>query len=492
MSSITMEKRLSNRNKWCYTIGSLRDCLWQLVSAFLLVYIQYAIELTDQQFAAIGIIMIIAKIWDAVNDPLFGMILENSHFKSGKFRPWILWGAAATAVITACLFNFRFFSGWGFVAFFGVGYILFDMAFTMNDVGYWSMLPALTTNPKDRTMVTTLMSIFCSLSAFAVQALIPVVTTTNKVKNYSISSIVIVSIFFIVQLITYLGVKEDPRLTVRDEDKISLKKMWGFLIHNDQLLWITLVLCFYYLGSGLLISFGTNFCNFEFGYEQGGSVYMVFAVVYLVATLASQAAFPAMVKALKRQKLIGVGTIISVIGYAILMMFGYVLPKSIVVIVICGLLIFFGQNIMYLAILVQMTNTVEYNELLTGERIESIVSAVRSFLAKLTGALQTGIITFVLLSSGIKARTDGIAALENQLSEGIIDSAQTIAGAESIISATPSSATLILRIWMVAVPIVLMILTYIVGKAKYNISEERYDEIIKELDERKNIEKVVE
>ena len=478
------EKKVFNRNKWCYSLGGLRDVLYQFVSMFLLVYIQYTMSLTDAQFAAIGIIMTLCKVWDAINDPMMGTIIENVNLKSGKFRPWIIIGALASGVITALMFLVRAFSGWGFVAFFGVLYLFWGMTFTMNDVGYWSMLPALSNDADERNTLTTLMNIFISIAAFAIAAVVPIYTGTDKITRYGTCAIVVVAVFIASQALTFFGVKEKPRDMTKKAEKVTLGKMFSIIKNNDQLLWVTLAVCCYYLGSGLLLQFGMNFCYFEYGYAGGGSVYMVFAIVYLVATLVSQLTFAPMVKKLGRHKLIGLGAIIAVVGYVVLMMFRYVLPASLVFIVISGVCIFGGQNYMYLSLLVQMTNTIEYNELKTGSRNEAIVFSLRSFLAKLTSALQTLIVTAVLIISGIKVSTDKIAALEDLSNRGQLAAEEVTKQAEAIILATDDSARLILRIFMVAVPIVLIVLTYIVDKGKYNITEEKYEEILAKLEHR--------
>lgn len=479
----TEQKRLL-KNKWCYSIGGLRDVLYAFVTMFLLVYIQYTVPLTNAQFAAIGVIMTLCKIWDAINDPIMATIVENARLKGGKFRPWIMIGAVCTALVTAAMFLVRIDSGWGYVAFVGVMYLLWDAAFTMNDVGFWSMLPALGTNADARNKITTLMSIFCSVAAFAVSAVVPMVTGTDKIARYGISAVVVVLVFAASQALTYFGVKEPPRDPSETDEKITLKKMFSIIRHNDQLLWVALVLCCYYLGSGLLLQFGMNFCYFEYGYAGGGGVYTVFAIVYLIGTLLSQLLFPALAKKISRKRLITLGCAIAVAGYGVLMMLRYVLPPSLAIVCISGALIFGGQNLIDLVILVQMTNTIEYNEWKTGQRNESIVFSLRSFLAKLTGALQTLIVSCVLIVSGIKASTDKIATLEDALSRGSVSAEKVVGDAEQVILSTPDSARLILRICMVAIPVVLLILAAVIDNAKYKITEEKYEQIRLELAEK--------
>lgn len=85
--------KLDKRTKWTYCIGATgRDMAYALVSMFLLTYIQYTMKLTVAQYAAISAIMVVCLLWDAINDPMMGIIIENSHLKAGKFKPWIFMG----------------------------------------------------------------------------------------------------------------------------------------------------------------------------------------------------------------------------------------------------------------------------------------------------------------------------------------------------------------------------------------------------------------
>jgi len=177
---------ISKRTKWSYSIGNIgRDMMFILVSMFTLAYIQYTMTLTVAQFSAISAIMILARVWDAFNDPMMGMIIENSRFKSGKFKPWILIGGTLNTFVTIMLFTIRP-SGWLFVVFFGVVYITWGMTFTMNDIAYWSLLPNLAKNNEDRNNLTNLVVVFASIGQFLAGGLIPVLVTGNAVTMYRV------------------------------------------------------------------------------------------------------------------------------------------------------------------------------------------------------------------------------------------------------------------------------------------------------------------
>ena len=134
--------------KWAYSSGGIgRDMAYTLVNIFLITYIQYTMKLSQAQFTAITIIIVVCRIWDAVFDPMMGTIIENTNFKYGKFKPWIIIGAVANSTFIALLFSFRV-EGWAFVAFFGVAFLFWGMTFSINDISYWSMLPSLTSEEK--------------------------------------------------------------------------------------------------------------------------------------------------------------------------------------------------------------------------------------------------------------------------------------------------------------------------------------------------------
>ena len=97
------------RSKWSYAIGCTgRDMCYTLVSMFLAIYIQYSGLMDDKQFGVFVIIMVLCKVWDAVNDPMMGTIISNTKTRLGKYRPWVLVGCLSNAIFLILLFTLRF------------------------------------------------------------------------------------------------------------------------------------------------------------------------------------------------------------------------------------------------------------------------------------------------------------------------------------------------------------------------------------------------
>lgn len=479
-----MEAGVSKRTKLSYCVGATgRDAAYTLVSMFLMTYIQYTMHLSLAQFSVISVVIVICMIWDAVNDLLMSTIIENSHFKSGKFRPFILAGALLNAVVILILFTVRP-SGWGFVAFFAISYLLWGMTYTINDIAYWGMLPSLSSDPKERDSLVTLMGIFVCIGQFLVAGVVPVVIAGNAVVAFRIIALIVAMGFIAFQLLTYFGVEERERED--DSSDVSLKNMFHILVRNDQLCYVGVAYILFCVGQQLLLLLAVNFFYFEFGYSKSGDLITIFTVMYGLGTLGAQFLYPLFTKKLSRMQLMGVCMIVLVLCYGALLAFGYVLPKNVILLDVVGFIIFLGQGLMNLAMIVMVNNTIEYDEYHHGERHDSIISAIRSFASKLSNALNQGAASLILIISGIYAASQSISSLEVEVGNGTMESEQALALADEVIEQVESGQLFILRLGMVAIPLLVMFGAFIILRLKYKIDEKEYDRIVSELRGRKH------
>jgi len=417
--TLTFEQKMLRRNKWAYSVGGIgRDMIYQLVAVFFITYIQFSgLGLTALQFTVIGILLVVGRIWDAVNDPFMGSIVENTHTKWGKFRPWILIGALLSGIVIIMMFTLRP-SGWSFVAFFFVIYLFWEAFFTLNDIPYWSLIPALSRNKKDRDMITTMVVVFAGVGAFAGNAIITLTTVGNMVAGYRTIAVGFVLFFLLCTFLTVFGVKEPDEIIDEKQEKATLKKMFKVISKNDQLLWASLSLMFYSIGSALLTALGYNFFWLEIGYN--GTLTMIFIISFAVSNIAIQSLYSTLAKRFTRKQLMTTSFVFMIFGYAMMLMLGWwpngILEVNIYTACIFGFFIFGGQAIFYMVIIVNMTNTIEYNEYKTGERNEAIVFSLRPFVAKFSSAVEGLIVTLVLVLSGVYMMSQNVSALESQVS----------------------------------------------------------------------------
>ncbi|MBU3915036.1 glycoside-pentoside-hexuronide (GPH):cation symporter, partial [bacterium] len=444
---VKISQPLDGVSKWVFSLsGAGRDASYNLVSLFLLVYIQFTITLSVAQFSAITILIVLCRIWDAVNDPMMGTIIENTRGRYGKFKPWIIIGALTNAVVMIAIFWYRP-EGWSFVVFFGVAYLLWGMTWTINDIAWWSMIPCLSSDAKTRDQLMTLVSLFVNIGAFAVGGLVPVITTGNAVEAYRVIALICALVFVASQVAVLLFVNENRDF--ERKEKLYFTDMFRILKKNSQLLWSVASVFLLYLLGAIINSLGMNFFYFEFGYE--GESMFTFIVFYALGSLVGTGIYPALTKKFNRSQLLRYSVCVMTVGYLIMFSTGYLpfIPHSIWSFCVGGFIVFASQSVLYLIILVQLTNTIEYEQYLTGNRNEAILFSLRPLTAKASGAVQQGIVSLILIVSGIYSLSNKIATLEqNNVGVGADISAE----ANAIINQASPDKLLMLRVGITLVP----------------------------------------
>ncbi len=160
---------------------------------------------------------------------------------------------------------------------------------------------------------------------------------------------------------------------------------------------------------------------------------------------------------------------------------GYILPKNTILFNFIGFIIFFSQGVFNMTMIVMLNNTIEYDEVRFNERHDSIISAVRSFSAKLASAVDQAVVALILIISNIYAISQNISGLEIKAGTGELSSKEVIMAADDYISLATSEQRFLLRLGIVLVPIVTIGAAYILIRKKYIIDEKKYKELVDEI-----------
>lgn len=479
-AAILVSDKVSLRTRLSYGIGCIgRDASYTLVSTYLITYLTMAVGLNAWLLGAIGVVLMLARIWDAVNDPLMGTIVDNTKSRFGKFKPYIIVGA-----ITNCVFTILLFSGALpaannilFIVMFTITYLLWDLTYTMNDISYWSMLPSLTVNPKEREKVTSLVRIGASVGMFAVTALVPILTAGNMTEMYRIIAIAVSALFVACQILVVLGVQEKKNAITQAESGARLREIFHVLGKNDQLMALSITLLLFNIGYYITTGFGMYFFYFDYG-NFGGSEFTFFALTIGVTQILVMAIFPLLSKRFNRRTLFTIGLILVVIGYLGFMATGYIWPMTMPILMVVGFILFGGQAIIQMLQYVMLADTVEYGQWKLGKRNESVVFSLRPFIDKVSSAIQVGVISLTLIVSGLNNAANEISALETNPA---LTQAQRIVMGNEVVKQIPPNSTLIMRGFMLLLPLVCILLCYVVYRKKYTLNEEKYGKIIDEL-----------
>ncbi len=488
------------RNLIMFPLGTVgRDMVYNLVTSYLLTFVLFTRNLNAAQLSAITAIMVAARIFDALNDPVMGNIIERTRTRWGKFKPWLVIGILTTSLVVYAAFNVKL-QGWSFVWFFGVIYFLYSITYTMHDIAYWGMVPALSSDANTRNQLTSRATLFAGIGGMLAAALIPNFTAGdnalggNAVTAYGLVALGIAILAPLFLAFTVFGVTEQRDYRDEPTPPISFKKIIGTITGNDQLLWISLIFLLQQIGNGIVLSgIGQTYIYVEFGYR--GIFFTVFQMLGMAVTGLLMIFYPAISRHMNRKKLMDVLMLVSFIGYIIMLLPGLLLKTGgpavagmdlkFLLITLGYMLANFGQYGFYLIMMISIMNTVEYNELKHGTRDEGIVSSLRPFLTKLASALTVAIANITYIVFHILEYTNGIAGYEQMANQGAMTSEEKADAITQLLQGVQSSQSLGLLLVMTMLPCALMFASYILYKRRYKLDEAEYDRICAELEQRK-------
>jgi len=493
------EQKIIKKNLIMFPLGTVgRDMMYALVTNYLYTFVLFTHQLTAAQLSAIAGIMVAARIFDALNDPVMGNIIERTRGKWGKFKPWLVIGILSTSLVVYLAFNVKL-QGWSFVWFFGLIYFLYSITYTMHDISYWGMVPALSSDANTRNQYTSRATLFAGIGGTLAGAFIPMLTTGssaiggNAVTAYGTIALFIALLGPLFLAFTVFGVKEQRNYNDDPVPPVSFKKIFGTIAGNDQLLWISLIFLVQQIGNGIVLSgVGSFFIYFEFGYE--GGLYTIFNTVGMAVTALLMIFYPAISRKIQRKPLMKRLMLISLLGYVIMLGAGLLLPTAsaallgldlkFVLITLGYMLANFGQYGFYLIMMISIMNTVEYNEYKHGTRDEGIVSSLRPFLTKLASALTVVIATATYLICGVTRYTNQISSLENSAAAGSISDVEKLSAIQTLLGGVEHRQSLGLLLCITVLPCLLMFLSHLLYQKHYQLDEPEYERICEELSSR--------
>ena len=448
--------KLTFREKYSYGIGAFgKDLVYAFVATYLMMFFTDEVGISS---VFVGGLFFVSRFWDAINDPIMGKIVDNTNTKWGKFRPWLLIGTLINAVVLIFLFinPAKFLSGKMVYVYCSAAYILWGMTYTIMDIPYWSMIPALTSSKEEREQVAVIPRIFAStawliMGTFGL-SIVKKLGNGNVVKGYSSFAVVIAVTFIISAIITCLNVKERVE-TPKNAEKVSFKQTLNIIRKNDQLLvFIGIV-----LGMNLIMQISGSMAIYYFTYVVGKeSLFSVYQAFAGIAEISGLVLLPILTKKIGREDVFKFGSILPIAGFLLLFVAGIVAPQNALFIGMAGAILKLGSGFLLGSTTIMLADVVDYGEFKLGTRNESIVFSVQTLLVKGASAVAGWLV-------GVGLSLVGYVA-------GEVQSATTILG---------------MRVIMIWIPIVCAIVMYTIYKSKYKINGKFHDDMLVELEKRK-------
>lgn len=442
-----MEK-ISTSEKFSYSMGAFgQNFAYAIMMSYLMIFYTDSVGLSA---AVVGTLLLAARLWDAVNNPLVGFIVDRVNLKSGKYRPFIGAGGVLIGIMTILCFVNPGFNDAGKIVYAAVTYIIWSTVYSIMDIPYWSMAPSMTLDPTERTKVIAIPKITATIGSLLVAILtIPLVKAFGRGSDsngYFWTAVVYGIICTAGALIAAFNTRERVKIIKKSNEKF---KDSVFLITKNKPLLLILLVTFF---TGATITIKQTIATYYFTYNVGDvNLVPLFALVGLIPMVAAMVISPPISKKYGK-KATGIASGILGGAFSIAIYFS---AGNLPLVFAFNAISMVGIGVMMVMTLSMQADTVEYGEWKTGKRSESIIFSMGTFMTLASTAAGGAIAGYWLQAAGYVA-----------------NAAQNPAALDAINA---------MLSWAPAIGLILMSIIL----AFYNLTEQRHSEILRELEARK-------
>ena len=454
-----------------YSFGNVgQSAFYNALSTYFIVYVTSSLfSGVDKSVATklIGIItglVVVIRIAEIFIDPLLGNIIDNTNTKWGRFKPWQLIGGTVSAILLVLVYTGLFglvnVNTTLFIVLFIITFIVLDVFYSLRDISYWGMIPALSSDSHERSTYTALGSFTGSIGYNGITVVvIPIVTYFSWVftgkyvesqSGWTCFAIIVAILGILTVCSVAFGTKESTTtLRAKAEDNGGPLQAFKALAQNDQLLWGALSYLLYAIAN--VATTGVRMYLFKYILDITAA-YSIVGVIPVITGLVMAPLYPILNKRIPRRYLYLGGMVLMIVGYLLL-----AVGSSNLAMVIVGQVFFYlPQTFIQMTAILSLTDSIEYGQLKNGKRNEAVTLSVRPMLDKIGGAMSHGLVGIIAVAAGMT----GNATAADMTASNIH----------------------IFKICAFYIPLVLIILSLIVFLFKVKITEKMHDEIVKELE----------
>lgn len=422
-----------------FGIGAVgKDMVYALVSGFILYYYNDILGISG---TFTGIMMMAARVFDAFNDPLMGVVVEKTNTRFGKFRPWIVTGTVTNALILYGMFAMpASLSGTRMLVYTSVAYVLWGVTYTLMDIPFWSMIPAITAPGKERENLSVI-GRSCAAVGYAVPTILTMLLVvrlgSSEREGFSIFAAAVAVVFVVAELVCVALVRE--KQTERQKSA-TVKEMFSALTHNDQAMVVVVGIIVFNASLYLTTQLGVYFFKYDIG---NSDLFSLFGTVGGVGQILSMVSLPLLRRRWGSKQILAGALGITIAGYLALFALSMTGVKAVAPLAATAFVIYIGFGLATVLTTVFLADTVDYGEYKTGQRNESVVFSMQTFVVKLASAVS-------VLIAGVGIDLIGLDDTVAVQSEG------TLLG---------------LRLLMVALPVAGLLFSIVYFMKKYHLTE---------------------
>ncbi|EHM00010.1 transporter, major facilitator family protein [Lentilactobacillus parafarraginis F0439] len=416
----------------------------------------------DKMIFYITFIIGALRIVELLIDPFIGNAIDNTNSRWGHFKPWILAGGTIGSVILAILFSnmlgLNESNPLMYLIVFAVLYITMDIFYSFKDVGFWSMIPAISFDSAEREKTATFARVGSNIGQNIVGVIVmPLVIffSINKnsgqgdLRGWFMFAVTVGFISWFSAVIVAMGTKENDSLLRKNTEKTRLRDVFKVLARNDQLMWLSLTYCLY--TAGIQITNASQLYYFTYIMGKPGQ-YSILMSINMIVGIFAVLTFPPLAQKFSRRNVFFACIATMLVAMLIFAFAG----SNLLLVLIAAVLFYIPQPLVFLVVLMIISDSVEYGQLKFGHRDESLTLAVRPLLDKLGGAISNWVVGAAAVLAGMTA------------------------GATASNISTSGHVTF--KLFMFGVPALLMLIGTFIFFKKVTLDEKEHAEIVDELE----------
>lgn len=455
-----------------YAAGAFgHDAFYATLSTYFMIFVTGQLfdtpdkAFNNQMIGWVTTMIVAIRLIEIVFDPIIGGIVDNTRTRWGKFKPWLIIAGFISSFLLVVIFTD--FGGLAtshpflYLVLFGIVFVTLDAFYSFKDIAFWSMLPALSLNSSTREKFGTVARFGSTLGQQGVQiVVVPLVmffsmafagAHTETKTGWFWFAIVIAVIAYLGALLTAAGTKEEDNVVRQNTEKVGVLEVFKVVAKNDQMMWQAVS----YIMFALAYVVTNSLLLYYFKYVMGAdNEFYLVGIFTAIEGMISVAIFPTLTKFLARRTIFFSGAVVMLAGYLLFMVAG----NNLALVLTAVTMFFMPYPIMFLVVLMTITDSVEYGQWKLGTRHESVTLAIRPLLDKLAGAFANGVVGFAAVVAGMTG------------------------------SAKPSDITAhglsMFKMFMFYGPMVLIIVSVLIYWRKVTLTEARHAEIVAELEAR--------
>lgn len=385
-------------SKWRQRVGfgcadMASNFVWAMITAYLTIFYT---DIVGIAVVAVGTMTLITKIIDAITDIIMGIIVDHTHTKWGKCRPYFLFGAIPFAICAILLFINPPFGPVGKLVYAYITFTLVSTAYTVVNTPLSAILPSLSSDGKERNVLVTFRMVFAAMGSFVVTTfaypMIDLLGGNDRARGYLYTVIIFAVVAAFLFFVTFKNTREIAGFSSDKHEKIGFKKTLQ-AFNGQYVLFMVMMFAF-------LLAFAIKQAGVVYFYTY--SVNMVYliptqAAVTSAAMIIGQLTIPFVANHIGKRNSVFIMCAIAIVGN-FLFSFGEV--GGVPILLVATFISWFALGFMMGMRFSLLADVIDYSEYKSGVKASGMLASVDSFIAKLTFGLNVTIFTALMALGG--------------------------------------------------------------------------------------------